>query len=87
MKSIRAEQLPRGLLALLQRVAAGRLIYVPVRGHGPRNRVRDAEIRRERRQGASVPDLAVEFSLSESRIWEICRGLHPDRTPGNWRRA
>lgn len=77
--SIPARTLPPRLLAELRRHAAGRVIYIPVGERRPRNAARDRAIRRARRAGASIPALARHHSLSESRVWEICHGLHPDR--------
>lgn len=76
-----ASALPLRLLAQLRRYVAGRVIYVPVINRKRQNITRDRDIRRARAAGASIPDLARRFFLSESRIWEICRGLHPDRRP------
>lgn len=71
--------IPRRLLAQLRRYAAGRVIYIPVMERKVRNLDRDRAIRRHRAAGASITALAVKYHLSEARIWELCRGLHPDR--------
>lgn len=76
-----ASALPPGLLAQLRRYAAGKLIYVPVEERVPQNAKRDAAIRKSRAVGASIAGLANKHSLSTSRIWEICAGLHPHRRP------
>lgn len=78
MKSFRASHLPRPVLELLQRIASGKVIYVPVGKRRPPNARRDAAIRLARAAGTSVPALAKQHNLSESRVWAICVNLHPN---------
>lgn len=84
MRSLRAETLPRYIYRVLQRLVPGALVYVPKvdRIHV---QARNAEIRRRRGAGSSVPALAREYNLSASRIWSLCRGIHVGRRGGRRR--
>ena len=81
MKSINAARaLPPPLVRYLRRHVLGPvLIYLGAPERRQLNAKRDAQIRRARRAGASVPALAKKHNLSEARVWEICADLHPDR--------
>ena len=80
MRSLNAARTlpPRLLSALRRAVPRGGLIYLPAAERANPNRARDAAIRRARAAGASISELARLYHLSESRIWKLSRGLHPD---------
>lgn len=77
------EVLPPELLAEVQKYVQGEQIYVPTKDElrakwGSRSgaaemiRLRNAEIRRKRREGMGVEELADNFYLSEESIRKIC---------------
>ena len=79
-----ARILPMDLVRALQQHAPGLCIYVPKHegraawGTNSGSRalldVRNATIQERRREGASIPQLASEFYLSEGSIRKILRG-------------
>ena len=85
MSYIKAEDiLPEEIIALIQQYADGVSIYIPRKaenrrvwgcGTGYRKELaqRNLHIRRERADGAGIPELAEKYHLSEKSIRRILR--------------
>ena len=84
--------LPKELVRALQEHAPGLCIYVPKpdrraawgskSGSRVELDVRNATIRERRQSGATVPELAEEFHLSEASIRKILRGKNSSKSSG-----
>ena len=87
--------LPPELLRRIQDYAEGQLLYIPRRDakrrdwgslSGARLRLqrRNARIRRERRLGSTVQELAERYYLSEKRLQRILRDGAPSEASDDW---
>ena len=87
--------LPPELLRRIQDYAEGQLLYIPRRDakrsdwgslSGARLRLqrRNARIRRERRLGSTVQELAERYYLSEKSIQRILRDGAPSEASDDW---
>ena len=88
------ELLPEELLRRIQDYAEGQLLYIPRRDKrsdwgslsGARQLLqrRNARIRRERRLGSTVHELAERYYLSEKSIQRILRDSAPSEASDDW---
>lgn len=82
--------LPKELLVHLQQYAEGELLYIPRRGRrvrwgersGSRAETdrRNAQMRREYREGHSIDELAAKYHLSVETIRKIVRGARREQS-------